>query len=261
MGPIPLDYGREIITRYETGLETNKTFYTDSNGREMVTRVLNKQPTWDLNVTEPVAGNYYPVNTRATLVDPTQQMQLTVLTDRSQGAASLQDGQVEFMVHRRILKDDRRGVAEALNETANGRGLIARGKHWLFYSDSLSYNIHRALGMDLFYRPTLSFGPVGQLEIPQWSFLAENLNLNEFLNLVTVQKISNTELLVRLENTLRTEEGGKPMSVDLGKLFGVRGTLAGFKVSHSLLPANILLMLYLHCVYLHTTLHCSQVTS
>ena len=45
-------------------------------------------------MTEPIAGNYYPVNTRATIVDSTKGMQLTVLTDRSQGAASLGDGQV-----------------------------------------------------------------------------------------------------------------------------------------------------------------------
>ena len=57
-------------------------------------RVLDYQPTWDLNVTEPIAGNYYPVNTRATIVDSARGMQLTVLTDRSQGAASLGDGQV-----------------------------------------------------------------------------------------------------------------------------------------------------------------------
>jgi len=44
------------LIRYESSLATNKTFYTDSNGREMMERVLNKQPTWDLNVTEPIAG-------------------------------------------------------------------------------------------------------------------------------------------------------------------------------------------------------------
>ena len=41
------------------------------------------------------------------------------------------------MLHRRILKDDRRGVSEALNETANGHGLISRGKHWIFYSGNI----------------------------------------------------------------------------------------------------------------------------
>jgi len=35
-------------------------------------------------------------------------------------------------VHRRLLKDDAFGVAEALNETAFGEGLVARGTHYLF---------------------------------------------------------------------------------------------------------------------------------
>lgn len=36
-------------------------FYTDSNGREMLRRVRDFRPTWDLEVIEPVAGNFYPV--------------------------------------------------------------------------------------------------------------------------------------------------------------------------------------------------------
>lgn len=36
-------------------------FYTDSNGREMLRRVRDSRPTWDLEVIEPVAGNFYPV--------------------------------------------------------------------------------------------------------------------------------------------------------------------------------------------------------
>lgn len=36
-------------------------FYTDSNGREMLKRKLNFRPSWNLDVKQPVAGNYYPV--------------------------------------------------------------------------------------------------------------------------------------------------------------------------------------------------------
>lgn len=43
--------------------------------------------------------------------------QLSVLTDRAQGCASLTDGELELMVHRRLLTEDQRGVGEALNET------------------------------------------------------------------------------------------------------------------------------------------------
>nr|XP_020767608.1 lysosomal alpha-mannosidase [Odocoileus virginianus texanus] len=54
-------------------------------------------------------------------------MQLTVLTDRSQGGSSLRDGSLELMVHRRLLRDDARGVGEPL--TKEGSGLWVRGRH------------------------------------------------------------------------------------------------------------------------------------
>ena len=56
-------------------------------------------------------------------------LQLSVLTDRSQGATSLENNKVEIMVHRKTLKDDHKGVGEAINEKAFGYGLVARGKH------------------------------------------------------------------------------------------------------------------------------------
>ncbi len=36
-------------------------FYTDSNGREMLKRKVNFRPTWNLDVKQPVAANYYPL--------------------------------------------------------------------------------------------------------------------------------------------------------------------------------------------------------
>lgn len=94
------------------------------------------RPTWSLNQTQVVAGNYYPVNTRIFIKVPSHtpccslsrtgrvspppglglgtgspllltlspvlqdgQTQLTVLTDRSQGGSSLQDGSLELMVN------------------------------------------------------------------------------------------------------------------------------------------------------------------
>ncbi|MGH0132659.1 UNVERIFIED_CONTAM: hypothetical protein FKN15_050025 [Acipenser sinensis] len=56
--------GKEIITRFDTPLKTAGLFYTDSNGREILERRRNFRPTWTLKQTEPVAGNYYPVNSR-----------------------------------------------------------------------------------------------------------------------------------------------------------------------------------------------------
>jgi len=39
-----------------------------------------------------------------------------IINDRCQGATSLREGEIEIMIHRRILKDDARGVGEPLNE-------------------------------------------------------------------------------------------------------------------------------------------------
>lgn len=36
-----------------------------------------------------------------------------------------------LQVHRRLLSDDAFGVGEALNESAYGEGLVARGQHYL----------------------------------------------------------------------------------------------------------------------------------
>jgi hypothetical protein len=64
----------------------------------MLTRQLNNRPTWPLNITEPVAGNYYPITAAAAISDGC--LGLGLATDRAQGAASLQDGQLEVMLHR-----------------------------------------------------------------------------------------------------------------------------------------------------------------
>lgn len=110
VGPIPIEdgTGKEVISRFFTVMKTKGEFYTDSNGREMLKRKRNFRETWKLNLKEPVAGNYYPVNTKIAIEDGTHR--LAVLTDRAQGGSSIFDGTVELMVHRRLLHDDAFGV-------------------------------------------------------------------------------------------------------------------------------------------------------
>ena len=67
-----------------------------------------------------------------------ENLQMSALTDRSQGATSLENNQLEIMVHRKTLKDDKKGVSEALNEHAFGHGLVARGKHHLTFFNASS---------------------------------------------------------------------------------------------------------------------------
>ena len=129
--PVPVNadgQGKEVIIRFNSSIASNGTWYTDSNGREFQQRIRNYRPTWKWQPTQPTAGNYYPVNAVQWLADSTTA--LVINNDRSQGGASITDGSLEFMVHRRMTQDDGRGVGEALNETGlDGQGLIITGTH------------------------------------------------------------------------------------------------------------------------------------
>ena len=74
--------GKEIISHFQTNFATENTFFTDANGRQILKRVRDFRPTWPLRVTEPVAGNYYPVNSRIFMRDQKAGLQLSVLSDR-----------------------------------------------------------------------------------------------------------------------------------------------------------------------------------
>lgn len=53
---------------------------------------------------EPVSGNYYPVTTRINIKDVNNPSQtLSVITDRSEGGSSLNDGEIELMVINLLL--------------------------------------------------------------------------------------------------------------------------------------------------------------
>ena len=163
IGPVPLEvvlYGRDVITRFDTSLDSNETFFTDANGREMKTRRRNFFPTFTVH-SHSRESNYYPVNSRAYIQDQTSGMRFTVLTDRSVGGSSLASGSLELMLHRRILDDDGRGLAEwnALNETdASGEPLTVRGKMYLILSTKKqSAQLHRRLAEKIMLAPVYAF--------------------------------------------------------------------------------------------------------
>ena len=85
VGPIPFEdnLGRERVLRYSSGISSGQDFYTDINGRGMQRRTIDTRATWNLNVTEEIAGNYYPVTAAAYIQD--DDAQFAVLTDRAQG--------------------------------------------------------------------------------------------------------------------------------------------------------------------------------
>lgn len=73
-------------------------FYTDSNSREILRRENQKRPTYEYTNEEPQSGNYFPVTSRVYLENETERTQFAIITDRAEGAASLETGQLELMV-------------------------------------------------------------------------------------------------------------------------------------------------------------------
>ncbi|CAO2610985.1 Lysosomal alpha-mannosidase [Lemmus lemmus] len=228
VGPIPVEegWGKEVISRFDTPMKTKGEFYTDSNGREILKRRRDQRPTWKLSQTEPVAGNYYPVSTRIYITDG--HMQLTVVTDRSQGGSSLKDGSLELMVHRRLLADDARGVAEPLKES--GAGSTVRGRHLVLLSSvSDAAARHRLLAEEVVLAPQVVLAQAGSSlyysrAAPRTQFSGLRGDLPPQVRLLTLARWGPETLLLRLEHQFAvTEDSGhnlsSPVTLNLQNLF------------------------------------------
>ncbi|EDW76038.1 uncharacterized protein Dwil_GK14880 [Drosophila willistoni] len=237
VGPIPANdnSSKEIVTRFKSDISSNGVFYTDSNGREMLQRKRNEREDFDPDLTEKVSANYYPVTTRISLKDEKKHM--TLLNDRAQGGSSLQDGMLELMIHRRLLSDDWCGVAEALNETQFGKGLVARGKVYLI----LNNITEKATGTESLNQK--------ELHLPFWKFFSKSnsvatvlpnklpdfTDLPQSINLLTLEPYSSDEILLRLEHVMNHNESNV-LSFNVRTLFD---TLAGQEIRETTLDGNL----------------------
>ncbi|KAM4611334.1 lysosomal alpha-mannosidase [Polymixia lowei] len=241
VGPLPIDdnLGKEVITRLDTSIKSSGIFYTDSNGREVLQRKKDFRPTWNLKQSEPIAGNYYPVNSRAYIKDDNDQ--LTVVTDRSQGGSSIHNGSLEIMLHRRLLYDDVRGVGEPLNETSNEypEGLVVRGRLLLSLNPPPSAaDAHRPLAQEVVLQPLLTFTDGDLRPNTRLEFSGLQAALPPAVHLLTVSQWDRYSVLLRLEHQFQTwesKEHSQPVTVNLQKLFS---TLEVLGVSELNLSAN-----------------------
>ncbi|KAE8894045.1 putative alpha-mannosidase [Phytophthora fragariae] len=244
VGSVPIDdkKGKEVIVRFDAGesIASDGTLYTDSNGLEFVKRVRNHRDTWNLALhdnQEGVSANYFPITTGAYIKD--EKRHLNLVTDRAQGAASLVDGQLEVMVHRRLLADDGKGVSEHLNETESvfdsvaqknvTKGLVVRGNFFINV-DSAEDGMRslRSKMESQFFRPLTAYRkPLAndvKAKVP-W------LTVGDFppnVGLTTVQELSKQCLMVRLSHLYAVEEHAtlsQPATVDFSALFSVKNSV------------------------------------
>ncbi|KAG9445828.1 hypothetical protein H6P81_011956 [Aristolochia fimbriata] len=238
VGPIPVDdfIGKEVVTQFMTTMMTNKIFYTDSSGRDFIKRIRDYRSDWDLQVNQPVAGNYYPINLGIYIKD--NSTEFSVLVDRSVGGSSIKDGQVELMLHRRLLHDDSRGVAEALDEVVCDKnqceGLTAQGKFYLRI-DPLGEGAkwRRKMGQEIYSPFLLAFteqdgGKWTNSHATSFSATGPSYSLPDNVALLTLQELEDGTVLLRLAHLYEMgedEDFSVMSSVDLRKL------LLGKKIS------------------------------
>ncbi|EXC35339.1 Lysosomal alpha-mannosidase [Morus notabilis] len=232
IGPIPTDdsLGKEVITRLTANMATDKVFYTDSNGRDFLKRVRDYREDWPLTVTQPVAGNYYPLNLGIFAVD--KKSELSVLVDRATGGASIADGQIELMLHRRMIADDGRGVGEALDETvcieSTCQGLTVRGNYYVSINQAgAGAQWRRTTGQEIYSPLLLAFT---HEKFEDWiasytttsSSFEPNYSLPLNVALITLQVLDDGSVLLRLAHLYEAGEDPEYSTlakVELKKLF------------------------------------------
>nr|BET03731.1 alpha-mannosidase [Allium cepa] len=232
VGPIPVEdrIGKEVATQITTAMVTNKTFYTDSSGRDFLKRIRDYRSDWELEVHQPVAGNYYPINLGIYIEDGAKE--LSVLVDRSVGGSSIVDGQVELMLHRRLLVDDGRGVDEALDEIDcvddECDGLTVKGKVYLRIDPKgEGAKWRRSFGQEIYSPLLIAFSEqVGSnwanSHIGKFSYMDPSYSLPDNVALLTLQALEDGSTLLRLAHLYEVGED-KDLStmakVELKKMF------------------------------------------
>lgn len=110
MGLAPTYREHEFFIRFKTSLRNSNNgsaeFYTDQNGFSMARRTrVNSLG---------IEASYYPMTSSAFIQDEHQRLNL--LVNGAKGFSSLTPGWMEFMVDRRTIHDDGRGMGEGMTD-------------------------------------------------------------------------------------------------------------------------------------------------
>ncbi|XP_072262569.1 epididymis-specific alpha-mannosidase [Pyxicephalus adspersus] len=231
----PLDFNREAIIRTQTSLVTNKRIYTDNNGYQMQIRDFKA---YDFNT---VARNYYPM-VRMAFIEDTD-TRLVIMAERSHGVSSLDNGQVEVMLHRRLWNNMEWDLNYnlTLNDTS-----VVRPTLWLLIgSKAVTTSLYQRLGLSLENRPLVMFTPfkgksasekmsnvpielppnihLQILSIPGWRYSSNHTDQIYNLNKGNRKKTAADfhRVLLRIQHLYEVDEDpvlSKPSSVNLKAL-------------------------------------------
>ena len=153
---------------------------------------------------------------------------MNILTDRAQGGSSLSDGQVEMMVHRRLIYNGN-GHAFNINEPGvDGKGLIVRGKHYLYFGPTIkTIEQTKKMAECLYMAPIVMFDKYSTIKEyssqKEVTFEGLSHSLPENIHLLTLENWKSNQVLLRLEHTFEASDNSpllsKPVEVNLVNLF------------------------------------------
>lgn len=226
----PLNVNSNFAARFVTSMNTSRTIYTDDNCFSSHRRAHQLQPS------DPIGGNYLPATCAAFMRDAAADSQLTLLTDRARAAGVSDNGVLEMMYHRRVLSTDFRSpmLLDDTDRMENVQTLL------LFGNATGSTQLRKTLQYQLQFPPALLYAPVrfgparsvGALQSAlraAWPYRARYSPLRaelppnvHILSLMHLNASLSTMVLrlVHLYEAGEHAELSRPVSVDLGSLFG-----------------------------------------
>jgi hypothetical protein len=232
VGPLALNVN--FVSRFNTSINNNRTLYTDDNCWEMQKRHYVPKGEGVNQRSDPIGGNYYPATCMTFTRDLGQNMQLTLLHDRTRGTSSQTNGALEVMYHRRIISTDFKGPLD-LDDTDHLENLQTL---LLFGDISTSTRLRHKLQYFQNFRPAITFShaassssssvALARTSTAAWSPLSSSLPLNvhlvslvQFNDTINGQNQPNT-LLLRLGHIFEKGEDpvlSQPVTLDLSKYF------------------------------------------
>ncbi|XP_068831089.1 epididymis-specific alpha-mannosidase-like [Capricornis sumatraensis] len=241
----PLELNREAILRTSTKLNTGRVLYSDNNGYQM-----QRRPYRDYK-NNTIARNYYPMVQSAFI--QSRRSRLVLLSEQAHGVSSQGNGQVEVMLHRRLVNNDPGNMVVDL--TLNDTSVIQPVLWLLLGSRALTSGLRQRSRLALQHRPIVmlreingEIAPRGSgsrqqeavtlppsvhlqiLSIPGWKYSS-----NHTEHLRTLQKDRKHKpkadlhrVLLRLQHLYEVDQDpvlSRPVTVNLQSVLGGLGSV------------------------------------
>ena len=132
----------------------------------------------------------------------TSNVTLVLLGDRSRAVGSLEDGSLEFLIHRRLLFDDKQGVDQALNESDR----IITASRLYVDEEGATIRSTRLGSLLMSHPPIVRFGAPSSKPYPFTDFDGSDAELPAPVHLHTRMLMNPRLMLVRLQHLYSVDE-------------------------------------------------------